>query len=24
VYTHVDRTHVREEYLTTHPRARLR
>jgi integrase/recombinase XerD len=24
VYTHVDRTHVREEYLTTHPRARMR
>jgi integrase/recombinase XerD len=24
VYTHVDREHVREEYLTTHPRARLR
>lgn len=24
VYTHVDRTHVREEYLTTHPRARRR
>jgi len=24
VYTHVDRTHVREEYLSTHPRARLR
>ena len=24
VYTHVDRRHVREEYLTTHPRARLR
>jgi len=24
IYTHVDRTHVREEYLTTHPRARLR
>lgn len=24
VYTHVDSTHVREEYLTTHPRARLR
>ncbi|MDO8880725.1 MAG: site-specific tyrosine recombinase [Coriobacteriia bacterium] len=24
VYTHVDRTHVREEYMTTHPRARLR
>lgn len=24
VYTHVDRGHVREEYLTTHPRARLR
>lgn len=23
VYTHVDRTHVREEYLSTHPRARL-
>jgi integrase/recombinase XerD len=24
VYTHVDRRHVREEYLSTHPRARLR
>jgi integrase/recombinase XerD len=24
VYTHVDRTHVREVYLTTHPRARMR
>jgi integrase/recombinase XerD len=24
VYTHVDRTHVREEYLSTHPRARIR
>ena len=24
VYTHVDRRHVREEYLTTHPRARMR
>lgn len=24
VYTHVDRTHVREEYLSTHPRARMR
>jgi len=24
VYTHVDQRHVREEYLTTHPRARLR
>lgn len=24
VYTHVDRRHIREEYLTTHPRARLR
>lgn len=24
VYTHVDLTHVREEYLSTHPRARLR
>ena len=22
VYTHVDRTHMREEYLSTHPRAR--
>jgi len=22
VYTHVDRTHIREEYLSTHPRAR--
>jgi integrase/recombinase XerD len=24
VYTHVDRRHAREEYLSTHPRARLR
>lgn len=24
VYTHVDNAHVREEYLTTHPRARAR
>lgn len=24
VYTHVDRTHVMEEYLSTHPRARMR
>jgi integrase/recombinase XerD len=24
VYTHVDRAHIREEYLTTHPRARKR
>lgn len=24
VYTHVDRRHIREEYLSTHPRARLR
>lgn len=24
VYTHVDRRHLREEYLTTHPRARMR
>ena len=24
VYTHVDRRHLREEYLTTHPRARVR
>ncbi|TDB38963.1 MAG: site-specific tyrosine recombinase XerD [Actinobacteria bacterium] len=24
VYTHVDRAHLREEYLSTHPRARLR
>lgn len=24
VYTHVDRQHVRAEYLTTHPRARVR
>jgi len=24
VYTHVDRRHIREEYLTTHPRARER
>lgn len=24
IYTHVDRHHLREEYLSTHPRARLR
>lgn len=24
IYTHVDRSHIREEYLSTHPRARLR
>lgn len=24
VYTHVDRRHIREEYLSTHPRARTR
>ena len=24
IYTHVDRSHVREEYLSTHPRARIR
>jgi len=24
VYTHVDRTHLREEYLSSHPRARVR
>ncbi|PKQ38857.1 MAG: recombinase XerD [Actinobacteria bacterium HGW-Actinobacteria-1] len=24
VYTHVDRAHLREEYLSTHPRARIR
>ncbi|MGI6220348.1 MAG: site-specific tyrosine recombinase XerD [Coriobacteriales bacterium] len=24
IYTHVDRAHVRDEYLTCHPRARLR
>lgn len=24
VYTHVDRSHIREEYLSTHPRARMR
>jgi integrase/recombinase XerD len=24
IYTHVDLRHVREEYLSTHPRARLR
>ena len=24
IYTHVDRRHLREEYLSTHPRARLR
>ncbi len=24
IYTHVDRTHLREEYLSTHPRARFR
>lgn len=23
VYTHVDRSHIREEYLSTHPRARM-
>jgi integrase/recombinase XerD len=23
VYTHVDRSHLREEYLSTHPRARI-
>jgi len=23
IYTHVDRTHIREEYLSTHPRARM-
>jgi integrase/recombinase XerD len=23
-YTHLDRAHIREEYLTTHPRARVR
>ncbi len=23
VYTHVDREHIREEYLSTHPRARM-
>jgi integrase/recombinase XerD len=23
IYTHVDRSHIREEYLSTHPRARL-
>lgn len=24
IYTHVDRSHIREEYLSTHPRARVR
>lgn len=24
IYTHVDRRHIREEYLSTHPRARVR
>jgi len=24
IYTHVNRSHVREEYLSTHPRARIR
>jgi len=24
IYTHVDRSHIREEYLTTHPRAKIR
>lgn len=24
IYTHVDRSHIREEYLSTHPRARMR
>ncbi len=24
IYTHVDRIHLREEYLSTHPRARMR
>jgi integrase/recombinase XerD len=24
IYTHVDRSHLREEYLSTHPRARIR
>ena len=24
IYTHVDRSHIREEYLSTHPRARKR
>ncbi len=24
IYTHVDRTHIREEYLSAHPRARMR
>jgi integrase/recombinase XerD len=24
IYTHVDRTHIREEYMSTHPRAGLR
>lgn len=23
IYTHVDRSHIREEYLSTHPRARI-
>ena len=24
IYTHVNRQHMREEYLSTHPRARMR
>ncbi|MDR3314922.1 MAG: tyrosine recombinase XerD [Coriobacteriales bacterium] len=24
IYTHVDRSHIREEYLSTHPRARIK
>jgi integrase/recombinase XerD len=24
IYTHVNRTHLREEYLSTHPRANAR
>ena len=24
IYTHIDRSHLREEYLSTHPRARLK
>ena len=24
IYTHVDRSHIRDEYLTCHPRARMR
>ncbi len=24
IYTHIDRSHIREEYLTTHPRAKIR